>query len=158
MGDDNEDAEDSTVVTEGFVALLYTDVIIATVLVLLFCYVRIKHNKRIEVKRCLKSDIARIEKESRQTFEHEGTVIEWHKVNLSYPNISPNSWFAWVMEVWNISDIEFFCHCGLDAWVLRLFVWTCLKMTLCSVPFALIIMVPVYGTAEVCILHGICIL
>eukprot|EP01083_Nonionella_stella_P033725 92295_1 len=70
-----------------------------------------------------------------------------HRKNITFPTLS-NRFLVWIYDIWVIDSNTFYAHAGFDALVFRLFLKGCVYICLASLPYALLVLLPVYGTSE----------
>jgi len=66
---------------------------------------------------------------------------------VTFPPLS-KGFFVWMLEVWTMDSNTFYHHAGFDALVFRLYLKGCGYICMAAMPYALCVLLPVYGTSE----------
>jgi Late exocytosis, associated with Golgi transport len=118
----DDEAEKEIEATDAMIRTLYTSIIFAVVIMLLF-----------EANRRLKPIFL---KRYREKFRVA------HRVPPP-----PKGPFAWLLTVWGVSDSEFLRMVGLDGWMYIRYIIVCFKVSCFLFVMGSIVLLPVYATA-----------
>lgn len=109
-----------------FVTQLYVSVPIGAFLLILFILLRYycnsKFGKAIEVRRRSSN-------------------------NIKYPRLRTGL-LLWMIDIWTMDSSRFFYFAGFDALMFRMYLKTCIYICLVSLPYALFVLLPIYGTGD----------
>jgi len=145
--------------TEEFVTQLYTAVPAGVVLIITYCAVRQCWLSTFEVRRKyaqmsrdreqLHSDADHNNNDEDDPFHLDESRYQLPKYSesITFPRIS-TGWFRWMWDVWTMDASTFYLHAGFDALVFRLYLRGCMLLCLAALPYALLVLLPVYATAN----------
>lgn len=144
---------DYSIDSDEFVQNLYITIPIGTFLILLYIVLRQYFLNTWELRRHF-ADVLMEETSDDGGDDNAGISSESSRqiprftTSISYPNIS-TGWFWWMWEVWSMDSNTFYKHAGFDAFVFRLYLKGCLWICVTSMPYALIVLLPIYSTGTV---------
>eukprot|EP00485_Elphidium_margaritaceum_P003238 CAMPEP_0202690086 /NCGR_PEP_ID=MMETSP1385-20130828/5203_1 /ASSEMBLY_ACC=CAM_ASM_000861 /TAXON_ID=933848 /ORGANISM="Elphidium margaritaceum" /LENGTH=921 /DNA_ID=CAMNT_0049345315 /DNA_START=42 /DNA_END=2807 /DNA_ORIENTATION=+ len=143
--------------TDEFVSQLYISIPIGIGLVFFYCVVRKLRPRFWEVRRRYAQVVVEqeesepdfvenIESES-QLFAQSTFSLPKYMTKVTYPRIS-SGFLWWLWDVWSMDAQTFYKHAGFDALVFRIYLKACMYICLTSLPFALLVLVPIYATSH----------
>ena len=143
--------------TEEFVSQLYISVPVGCILIFLYCIVRYYYLDTWEIRRQYTRPRHRVDDDDENTDDENNNnrsdnESDYYLPNTSKPITHPHiskGFIYWMYDVWNMDTNDFYQHAGFDALVFRLYLKGCLWICLVSLPYALCVLLPVYGTSEV---------
>ena len=126
--------------TAEFVTQLQISIPVATGIIILFCILRRIFPLTFALRRKFSENLLSDNTSSNQ---HENASNP-----VTFPHLSSGV-FVWIYEMWTMDSNTFYHHAGFDALVFRLYLKGCVYICLASLPYALFVLLPVYGTSEV---------
>lgn len=128
MANDTDQATEGSDTTNKFVSALILNVVIAVVVLIVFCLLRRKHKIIYAPRQIL--------------------------VETPAPGKPTLGFFSWLLPAFVVKDNEVFQYAGMDAVVHMRFLKLCFKISLVLLPYGIIVLIPVnyYGGGG---LHGL---
>ena len=139
--------------TEEFLNQLTISIPLGVVIVIIYCILRVRYPLTFELRRKLSQNLLN-ESTTNEEEDDEDYDVEQREHNLNqrrvitFPSLS-DGYVWWMYDVWTMDNNTFYKHAGFDALVFRLYLKGCCYICLASLPYALFVLLPVYGTSEV---------
>eukprot|EP01083_Nonionella_stella_P026672 73488_1 len=67
--------------------------------------------------------------------------------NMRHPSISSTGYFKWIYDTWKLDSNTIYSTAGFDATVFILFLRCCLSICVACMPYALLVLLPIYATS-----------
>ena len=122
------------------------------ILVVIYCILRRLYPNTWELRRKLSQNLLSHDINEEDEEDQDIDKIKFNLQNttkpITFPTIS-NGYFKWIYDVWMMDSNTFYQHAGFDALVFRLYLKGCFYICAASLPYALLVLIPVYGTSNV---------
>ena len=144
---------DYSIDTSEFVQNLYISIPIGVSLILLFIVVRHYFPSTWELRRHYAEVIMEDTSDDNgddnaaTAYDSSRQIPRFTSV-ITYPTID-SGWILWMWQIWTLDNANFYKHAGFDAFVFRVYLKACLWICIICMPYALLVLLPIYSTGNV---------
>ena len=147
--------QEYSISTDEFIVQLYISIPVGIALMVLYCIVRKVSPKTWEVRRKYSEMLIDEEDTTDDTdnnqsnpYEQSDYLLPKINENVTYPMVR-TGFLNWMKDVWTMETTEFYKHAGFDALVFKLYLKACMWICIFALPYALLVLIPIYATASV---------
>ena len=145
--------------TAEFLSQLRISIPLSAIIIVIYCIVRRLYPNTFELKRKISQKL--LTKTNKDDDEDDDKFNDMDKINknnldsetkrIAFPDLS-NGYVSWILDVWFMDNQTFYIHAGFDALIFRLYLKGCSYICIASLPYLLLVLLPIYATSEVSIL------